>query len=249
MRRLVRIRWFLVLAAGCSTVQPVHEGSVYRAGRTSSDSLENAIQELQIRTVIRLNGFHPESSSYQRQSSVCERAGVRQVELTIDPRAPDRAAVTELLGALRHEPKPILLVERFPAESVGFAAALYRLAILEESKADARRELAIWQNRRLPISRLHAYDQFVYDWRGERAFYSDTAADRKADNGALYAFSFRQMIEPSSCGSVTASPQPFTNSKAPGDANDSVSAKPVRLGSPKSSPHRSRMSPSERHQG
>jgi hypothetical protein len=163
---------FSILLCGCAAVRPIRDGAVYRATPLATAQLESSIRNHSIQTVVNLNGFEPNRGWYRRQMEICRRHGAELVDLTINPYGPDRHEIIELLDAFRTRRQPILVVQRPPAAELGFAAALYRLAVLEEPKGQARRELAWWQNHRLPVARLSTLDQFLFEWRGEPEFYA-----------------------------------------------------------------------------
>jgi hypothetical protein len=168
------MRWTLLLAStllGCAAVQPVEQGAVYRATSLTGPQLEETIREHQIRTVVNLAGCQPHRVWYHECYDASQRAGVGQLDLTIDPRGPDRAELIELLEVYRAAPRPLLLVGRYPGDDVGFAAGFYRLAVAGANSDAARRELPFWQSHRWPIERLSALDRVLVEWRGEADFH------------------------------------------------------------------------------
>ena len=162
----------LISIAGCASVRTVDEGVMYRSGQLSPAQMEAAIDQYNIRTVLNLRGFEPDQPWYQQQWEVCRQHNVRQVDLKLDPAAPNPQEVARLLETLRSSPKPMLMHSRFSSGQVGWTAAVYRLAIRGESKDAARQELAIWQSRHIPIDRLRRPDEFLEDWTDEEYYLS-----------------------------------------------------------------------------
>lgn len=167
-------------AVGCASVRSVDDGRLYRSGQLTQHQLEEVVRDKGIRTVINLRGADPDRRWYQEQQEVCQRLGVRQIDLAMDERAPDRQEVTALLDAYRDAPRPILVHSWSSAGSVGLASGLYRTTVMGESSEVARKELSPWMTFRLPWSRGSAHDQFLSEWQGERAFHeSYQLADRR----------------------------------------------------------------------
>ena len=158
---------------GCAAVQPVERQALYRSGQLSARRLDEAIRTEKIKTVVNLRGFRPEEPWYREESETCRRNGVDLVDITLDPLQPDRAEMIRLLDTFHTANRPILVHSWSPKGSVGLAAAVYRMAILRESNATARRELAFWEHSHQPIERFRAPDRFVRQWNGEQEFYTD----------------------------------------------------------------------------
>ena len=171
--------WALVALtlAGCSSVRPVHEGQVYRSGQLSAAKLEETIRDKNIKTVVNLRGPDPDSKWYQAEQEVCQKMGVRQVDVQLGSGEPDRNEVATLLDVYHQADKPILVHSQSRYGSSGFASSLYRAAVLGEPTKDARQELAFWESHRWPIRSLSAHDKFIREWQGERDFYAGYQLD------------------------------------------------------------------------
>lgn len=157
---------------GCATVRPVAPNELYRSGQLSATQLEQAIDEHRIRTVINLRGFHPDEPWYQQESDVCRRMNVRQVDITLNTEQPEREEVIRLIEAYRTVEKPILVHSYSRNGRVGFGAGMYRLVVLNDTPAEARKELAPWEFRGMPTRHLGGLDNFIYHWPGEDTFYA-----------------------------------------------------------------------------
>ncbi|MBX9652168.1 hypothetical protein K2Y11_00970 [bacterium] len=163
--------------AGCSSVRSVHEGQLYRAGQLSASQLEETIRDKNIKTVVNLRGPDPDKKWYRSEQEVCQRLGVKQVDIDLGTSEPDRNEVAALLDTYRQAEKPILVHSWSRYGSAGFASGVYRAAVLGEPTNDARHELAFWESYRWPIKTLASKDRFIRDWRGERDFYSGYQLD------------------------------------------------------------------------
>jgi protein tyrosine phosphatase (PTP) superfamily phosphohydrolase (DUF442 family) len=168
--------------AGCSSVQPVREGVLYRSGQLSTSQLETAVRNNDIRTVVNLRGKQPDAKWYQEQKRLLRELRVKQVDVPIDSAAPDAEAVDALLATFKEEDKPILVHSYWSHGSVGLASGLYRVGIERESPNVARKELAFWQTQRLPFIPGAQHDKFLAEWRGQgRTTKEMVAAKSKTD--------------------------------------------------------------------
>lgn len=171
------MKWWIIVtcgiaSCGCASVRPVQEHAVYRSGRLSAEQLEAAVDQNGFQTVVNLCGFQPSQKWYRDQRAVCNRLGVEMIDVNLSSSRPSREEVARLLETFHTAPRPILLESRSRFGDAGFAAGLYRIAILGESTRRARSELAPWQWRRVPVEQLRAQDEFLSNWQGEDAFFA-----------------------------------------------------------------------------
>lgn len=157
--------------AGCATVRPVEPGTVYRAEGLSTSQFEQAVKDNQIRTVVNLRGFDPNARWYKEQVEVCKQLQVKQVDVELAKGDPRREEVIQLLETFKAAEKPILVTGDRRSSDVGFASGLYRIAVLNQPKDQARAELPFWQSERLEAFGVGRHDRFLYEWRDEREFY------------------------------------------------------------------------------
>lgn len=165
-----------LLLTGCATARPVEKGAVYRAGPMNAEGMEHVINDNNIRTVINLRGFDPGKAWYQEQRQVCDRLDVDYVDCSLNTETPEREEVLTLLETMQRAPKPILIQGSNPWRNDGFAAGLYRVAVMRESNDKARKELALWQRagwKRVPMA---THDQLLKEWDGADHFAASSPA-------------------------------------------------------------------------
>jgi protein tyrosine phosphatase (PTP) superfamily phosphohydrolase (DUF442 family) len=172
---------FIAIATGCASVRTVQDGALYRSGQLSATHLERTVKENGIRTVINLRGPDPDRRWYQEQQEVCQRQGVRQVDIALAGSQPNAQEVDALVNEYRQAEKPILIHSRSANGSVALASGLYRTAVLGETYDVARRELPPWVSYRWPVASLSTPDRILRDFQspqGALAQESSSPQDR-----------------------------------------------------------------------
>ncbi len=151
---------------GCASVRPVETGGLYRSGQLSAVQLDRAIDQYNFKTVINLRGPDPDRLWYRQQQEVCQRHGVKQVDVALGTASPSEQEIQTLLATYREAPRPMLVHSWSSQGSVGLASALYRVAVMGEDKVVARKELAPWTSYRWPVKALSEQDRYLRDWPG-----------------------------------------------------------------------------------
>jgi protein tyrosine phosphatase (PTP) superfamily phosphohydrolase (DUF442 family) len=166
---------------GCASVRPVEQGALYRSGQLSAAQLDRAIGEHGFRTVVNLRGPDPDRRWYREQQEICQKRGVKQVDIALGSSSPSPQEVETLLATYREAPKPILVHSWSSQGSVGLASALYRVSMLGEPKEVARRELPVWTSYRWPVRALAGQDAFLRNWTGPNESYAQSSPDGMID--------------------------------------------------------------------
>jgi protein tyrosine/serine phosphatase len=225
------VPFLLSAALGCTAVQPVREGALYRSGQLSTTQLESAVNEHKIKTVVNLRGKQPEAKWYLDQKRVLKELDVKQVDVPFDPSNPE--AVDELIAVLREEEKPILVHSYWSNGSVGLASGIYRSAIEKQSLETAKKELAFWQRMQAPFLPESAEQKTLAQWsrRPREEDRAVVAAKRRSDGED---FGFGAFESPTDEKSQASKEPPRRWPWAP-DPRKEVNAEPslVVLGPPK----------------
>ncbi len=175
---LSAVALLLVGMGGCASVRPVETGGLYRSGQLSAAQLDRAINQYNLKTVINLRGPDPDSRWYREQQEICQRHGVKQVDVALGTTSPSEQEIETLLATYREAPRPMLVHSWSSQGSVGLASALYRVAVMGEDKVVARKELAPWTSYRWPIKALSEQDRYLRDWPGpERSLVNQERMD------------------------------------------------------------------------
>lgn len=117
---------------------------VYRSGHPMPYQLRRAARD-GVKTVLSLRTPDPQLASNRLEWDAARRCGMRVVHLPLASReAPFPAEILGLVAAFQQLDHPLWIHCKSGADRVGFAAAVYRLAVLHRPISDARRELRFW---------------------------------------------------------------------------------------------------------
>lgn len=178
------------VATGCAGIQPVStvkDGALYRSGQLTPAKMEIAVREHDIRTVVNLRGRQPDAKWYQDQTRLLKDLRVKQIDVPVGTAA-DPDAVEKLLATFKEEDKPILVHSQWPMGSAGFASAVYRVGVAKDPPSDARKELAFWQDRRLPFIPGAEQDRFLADWKPSEPRANSVVAAKRPRDASLEDF-------------------------------------------------------------
>ncbi len=105
--------WGVVQSQG--NFHTVEEGAFYRSAQLAKDELQKAVRDHGIRTILNLRGAHPGEPWYN----------------------------DEVLGIIRHAPRPLLVHCKSGADRTGLVSALYRFAVEGKNKNEADAQLTV----------------------------------------------------------------------------------------------------------
>lgn len=108
-----------------SKIIPVVENRVYRSGQLSKASLEKAIKEKNIRTIINLRGKISGSKWYADEKSVSEKYGVKLYDIGLDSNdLPKYHKLMTITRLLQESDKPVLIHCRRGVDRTSLVSAL-----------------------------------------------------------------------------------------------------------------------------
>lgn len=130
---------YLYLTGNIHEVEP----GVYRSRQLDGGQLTALLTDKGIRTVINLRGGTMDDAWYRDEAAAVASAGARLIDIPLlETVAPDSEQMAQLLDALQHAPRPILIHCRAGADRTGFAAALYELVVAGKPASEAAGQLS-----------------------------------------------------------------------------------------------------------
>jgi protein tyrosine phosphatase (PTP) superfamily phosphohydrolase (DUF442 family) len=121
----------------------VEPGRVYRSAQPTGGQLEAVVQKYGIRTVVNLRGLNTGKHWYDEEEEACRSLGVTLVNHAMSAKSlPSPELLGQVVETLKTADYPILMHCSGGADRTGAVAAIYRMMVLGEEKADAIRELS-----------------------------------------------------------------------------------------------------------
>jgi len=147
-------------------------GQAYRSAQLDADSLALVLERYGIRTVINLRGEQDDEPWYQAERSVIENAGAALVDIPMSASAlPPTESLLKLYDTFLAADYPILIHCQGGADRTGAAAALWRMVVRGDSRADASTELSPLYGHFEPVH--PAMDELVAIFQPDRGWIED----------------------------------------------------------------------------
>jgi len=122
----------------------VSQGTFYRSAQLDKDELEEAVRGQGIRAVLNLRGAHPGEPWYDDEVAVSKALGVAHFDYGLSAyRMLTDSQMADVLGIIRHAPKPLLVHCKSGADRTGLVSALYRFAVEGKNAQEAEQQLTL----------------------------------------------------------------------------------------------------------
>jgi protein tyrosine/serine phosphatase len=119
------------------------DGRAYRSSQPNADQLRAMADLYGIKTVVNLRGTNTGLAWYDEERDACDELGIPLVDLAMSARRlPAPELLAAILDTLRSAEYPILIHCQAGADRTGAISAIYRIAILGDSREDALAELS-----------------------------------------------------------------------------------------------------------
>jgi protein tyrosine/serine phosphatase len=142
-------------------LRAVDPGQVFRSGQLTGARLRDALTSLGIRAVLNLRGPLPGDVALLRERQTCRKLGLAHVDLDLKlGRLPTPEAVWELLHALDHLPRPLLIHCAAGSDRTGLAGAIYLHLHQGLPLRQAQASQLTWRYGHWPIRRAKQMDRF-----------------------------------------------------------------------------------------
>ncbi len=160
---LLPISYFLYIAEQ-GNFHAITEGEAYRSAQLGADSLKHYIREYGIRSVLNLRGPNAGSSWYRDEIQVSGEYNVKHYDINLSAsRELTPEQLHRLMEIFRDAPRPILIHCKSGSDRTGLVAAMWKVVIDGESKAEAKKQLSIMFGH-LPVGETTAMDLFFERW-------------------------------------------------------------------------------------
>ncbi len=117
-----------LFASSCTNFHAVTPGKFYRSGQPRPGQLGAWIEQLEIKTVLRLRGGERGDLKFDASHAPAERAGIDFVQVPMRATAwPSKTQLLDLWWAIENATPPILVHCNGGADRSGFASALWVL--------------------------------------------------------------------------------------------------------------------------
>ena len=119
-------------------------GRAYRSAQLDTETLGLLVDLLGINTVVNLRGENESEPWYDNERSLLEARGVAMVDVRMSANElPPREELLKLYDTFLTAEEPLLMHCQAGADRTGAAAAIWRMVVLGNSRADAARELCV----------------------------------------------------------------------------------------------------------
>jgi len=146
------------------TITP-HEA--YRSGEMDSDELEYYIKKYDIKSILNLRSDEPNAAWFRDERRICVEHNLTCYYITLSvTNEPSKADLDKIVGVFHSAPRPILIHCKQGADRTSFVAAMWKVIVDKESKAEAKKQFSFIYFH-LPIGRVAVLDHFFKKWQPE----------------------------------------------------------------------------------
>jgi len=139
---------------------PITLGEAHRSAQLDRDELEYYIKKHNIKSILNLRGENPNASWYTEELRVSAEQNVKHYDIALSAsRELTNKEVQKLIEIFKSSPRPILVHCQGGADRSGLAAAMWKVIVDGEPKAEAGKQLSILYGH-IPIGQTSAMDRY-----------------------------------------------------------------------------------------
>jgi undecaprenyl-diphosphatase len=139
-------------------------GQAYRSAQLDRDELAHYVKQYNIKSVLNLRGSNAGERWYEDELAACQELKVMHYDVELSAyREPTDTQVRQLLDIFNTAPRPLLIHCNSGADRAGLVAAMWKVAVDKEPKAQAAKQLSICYGH-LPLGRTQAMERFFEKW-------------------------------------------------------------------------------------
>lgn len=144
-------------------------GEAYRSAQMDRDELEYYIKKYGIKSILNLRGENTGKPWYTKELKISKAMNVVHYDISLAAsRELNDNNVHRLVEIFKTAPRPILIHCMSGADRSGLVAAMWKVVVDKESKAEASRQLSIRYGH-MPIGKTTAMDHFFEKWNSSDA--------------------------------------------------------------------------------
>ncbi len=144
---------------------PITPGEAYRSGQLDGDQLAHYVSLYNIKSILNLRGKHSGTDWYEEELAASVKLNLMHYDITLSAThelTGDEAR--QLVDIFKTAPRPILIHCAAGADRSGLAAAMWKVVVDGEPKAEAIKQLSILYGH-IALSETHAMNDFFKKWK------------------------------------------------------------------------------------
>ncbi len=159
---------YLLFVFGNGNFHAITPGEAYRCAQPDYGQLEHYLETYGIKSVINLRGRNAGDKWYQDEVRFCAQHGINHYDVAISATSePTARQMNELLMIIKTAPRPVLIHCKSGADRSGLVAAMWKMAVDGQTRAQADRQLSI-RFGHIPIAGTIAMDDAFLSWKPQK---------------------------------------------------------------------------------
>jgi undecaprenyl-diphosphatase len=143
---------------------PITPGEAYRSAQLDRDDIAHYVTKYSIKSVLNLRGSRSGERWYDDELAACAELQVAHYDVELsEAHEPTDIQVRQLVHIFETAPRPLLIHCMSGADRTGLAAAMWKVVVDKERKAEAANQLSIRYGH-IPIWETQAMDSFFEKW-------------------------------------------------------------------------------------
>ena len=161
---LVLIGGYALYAVATGNFHAITPGEAYRSAQLDKEHLEYYTSKFGIRSILNLRGENPDKQWYVDELNFSTEHKLANYDIALSSSdEPSKAQSARIMGIIRTAPRPILIHCRAGADRSGLVAAMWKVAVDNEPKSEAKKQLTLLCGH-IPLFGRVAMDSFFEKW-------------------------------------------------------------------------------------
>jgi protein tyrosine/serine phosphatase len=161
---LLSVGGYIVAVRMQGNFHVITPSEAYRSAQLDDGQLTDYAKRYNIKSVLNLRGQHSGESWYDDEIAMSRRLDLAHYDVGLSSdHELTPAEVGQLMDIFRTAPRPILIHCQAGADRSGLVAAMWKVAVDKEPKAEAGKQLSIKYGH-MPFGENQAMDRFFEKW-------------------------------------------------------------------------------------